>query len=408
MTRHYGMDWLRIGAFGLLILYHAAMPLTPWGFHVKTAEPVEWLSVVMLAANPWRLPLLFVVSGYASRALLARSGSAGGFIASRSARLLAPLAFGIAVMVPPQSWVELVSQHDYPHGFGHFLLHDYFAFDDVAGVGLPTWNHLWFVAYLFAYTAALALLVMLPWRQRKRAQGWFDRSFGGWRAVVLPVAYLVLSQVVLFHRWSDTQDLIHDGVAHLAFFPSFLFGFALARSPVAMNGFARWWPLAAIVAVASYAFGASIELAYVGSGPPPQWLGDPLLVMRQVQAWTGVAALIGLAERHLNHDVPIRRTLTEAVFPFYLIHQTIIVLAEYCLRPWRIGAGGEFAVIVTVTVTGCWAFYLVGREVGWLRPLIGLRRMAAGATRSHGRDPRPLDAGDPWWRRRDRPQPDPA
>jgi len=31
-------------------------------------------------------------------------------------------------------------------------------------------------------------------------------------------------------------------------------------------------------------------------------------------------------------------------------------------------------------VAGCWAFYLIGREVGWLRPLIGLKRRVKGAT----------------------------
>ena len=110
MARHYGMDWLRVGAFALLILYHTAMVFTPWSFHVKTAQPVEWLSIVMMLTNPWRLTLLFVVSGYASRALLAKSDGVAKFISSRSNRLLVPLAFGIAVMVPPQSWVELVTQ----------------------------------------------------------------------------------------------------------------------------------------------------------------------------------------------------------------------------------------------------------------------------------------------------------
>ena len=94
MERHYGMDWLRIGAFAVLILYHTAMVFTPWGFHVKTAQPVEWLSVAMLISNPWRLTLLFVVSGYASRALFAKSGGVGRFLASRASRLLVPLAFG--------------------------------------------------------------------------------------------------------------------------------------------------------------------------------------------------------------------------------------------------------------------------------------------------------------------------
>ena len=69
MERHYGMDWLRIGAFGLLILYHIGMVFVPWGFQVKTAHPLAWAEIPMLLTSPWRLTLLFVVSGYASRAL---------------------------------------------------------------------------------------------------------------------------------------------------------------------------------------------------------------------------------------------------------------------------------------------------------------------------------------------------
>ncbi|MDB5677121.1 acyltransferase family protein [Sphingomonas bacterium] len=407
MTRHYGMDWLRIGAFAVLILYHTAMVFTPWGFHVKTAQPVEWLSVAMLVSNPWRLTLLFVVSGYASRALFAKSGGVGHFLTSRASRLLVPLAFGVVVMVPPQSWVELVTQHGYAQNFGYFLLNDYFRFAAIDGVGLPTWNHLWFVGYLFAYTAALSLLLLVP--RPAALQASFDRAFGGWRALVLPAVYLVLSQVVIFHRWTDTQDLVHDGIAHLAYFPAFLFGFGLARSAPVMAAFVRWWKPAAALAVASYAFGAGVEIAYPGSQVPPQWLGDQMLVAHQLQCWAAVAALIGLAERYFNRDAAIRPMLTEAVFPFYLIHQTVIVLGEYALQPLGLSAAAEFAILVPVTVVGCWAFYLAGREVGWLRPLIGLRRRAAGATAPrHVQLFQSLVAGDPWWRRRDRAQPDPA
>jgi hypothetical protein len=407
MERHYGMDWLRIGAFAILILYHTAMVFTPWGFHVKTAQPVEWLSLAMMLTNPWRLTLLFVVSGFASRALFAKSGGVRRFMTSRASRLLIPLGFGIAVMVPPQSWVELVTQHGYTAGFGHFLASDYFRLKTIDGVWLPTWNHLWFVAYLFTYTAALSLLLLLP--RPQRAQAWFDRAFGGWRALVVPMVYLVLSQVVVFHRWADTQDLIHDGVAHLAFFPAFLFGFGLAGSRPVMAAFVRFWKPAAVIAVASYAFGAAVGIAYPGSQVPPQWLGDQMLAAHQIQCWAAVAALIGLAERYLNRDAAIRPMLTEAVFPFYLIHQTVIVVVEFWLLPYQIGPLAEFAILVPATVAGCWAFYLIGREVNWLRPLIGLRAVKRAATaRVHVDTLIPLDAGGAWWRRRDRAQPDPA
>ena len=127
-VRHHGMDWLRIGAFGLLILYHIGMYFVPWGWHVKTAEPLDWVQLPMLATNSWRLALLFLVSGYASAALFAKLGGSGAFARSRSARLLIPLVFGLIVVIPVQPWIELVTQHGYAHGFAHFWLYDYFRF----------------------------------------------------------------------------------------------------------------------------------------------------------------------------------------------------------------------------------------------------------------------------------------
>lgn len=383
MARHYGMDWLRIGAFMLLILYHCAMVFTTWGFHVKTVQPVQWLSVVMLITNPWRLTLLFVVSGFASRALFIKSGGLPRFLTNRTSRLLVPLLFGVVVMVPPQSWVELTTQHGYARDFGHFLTRDAFGFRRIDGVFVPGWNHLWFVGYLWTYTMALGLLLLIP--RPQALQRWFDAAFGGWRALVLPIVYLVLSQVVFFHRWSDTQDLINDGVAHLAFFPAFLFGFALGGSDRVLAGFARWWPPALAIGVACYAFGAWVELSYVGNRMPPQRLGDWMLVAHQVQCWATVAALIGIAERFFNRDRKWRPMLTEAVFPFYLIHQTAIVLVEYWIRPLRLGVAVEFGILVAATIAACWAFYLIGRELNWLRPLIGLKR--------HGNGFRPRGAG---------------
>src|SRR3569623_807225 len=211
MERHFGMDWLRIGAFAILILYHVGMVFTPWDFHVKTADPVEWLSAAMLISNPWRLMLLFVVSGYASRALFAKSSGGRGGVTSRTVRLLISLAAGVVVMVPPQTWVELVTQHGYGQDFGSFLLFDYISFTTIDGVGVPTWNHLWFVGYLWTYSAVRALALRIP--RPRILQHWFDRALGGWRALGLPAVYLVLTQVVIFHRWSDSQDLIRDGVA---------------------------------------------------------------------------------------------------------------------------------------------------------------------------------------------------
>jgi hypothetical protein len=199
----------------------------------------------------------------------------------------------------------------------------------------------------------------------------FDWTFAGTRVLWLPAAYLLLTQVVVFQRWSDTHDVINDGVAHLAFFPAMLFGFALARSQPVMTWIARLWKPAAAMGLAAYVVAVAIEIAYVEQ--PPWVIGRVMLAARYVQCWMTIVALIGIADTFLNRDHRWRPMLTEAVFPFYLIHQTIIIVAMYALLQWRVPGWIEFLVLVPVTAIGCWLFYRYGREVRYLRPLIGLR-----------------------------------
>ncbi len=63
--RRYDLDWLRIIAFGLLILYHSGMFYVTWGWHVKSVHAGPEAEWAMLLLNPWRLSLLFFISGVA-------------------------------------------------------------------------------------------------------------------------------------------------------------------------------------------------------------------------------------------------------------------------------------------------------------------------------------------------------
>lgn len=372
MTRHYGMDWLRIGAFALLILYHVGMVFVPWNFHVKSWRIIEWATLPMLATNAWRLTLLFVVSGYASRAVLSRSRGVFAFLGNRSYRLLTPLIFGMAVIVPPQPWVELTVKYGLREAFPTFWLHDYFDLKTIRGVSLPTWNHLWFVAYLWVYTVLLGAAVAVA--PKGRAEAAFDRVFGGVGVLLWPTLWMVAVHSWWFTMAAETHALVGDWVAHAMYVPAFLFGFGLAGSARAMAAIGRWWIAAAVVGVIGFAGVVAVEAFWSGNAPAPRWVYRPYGAAHALQQWGTIVALIGVAERWWNHDRPIRATLTEAVFPFYLIHQTVIVVVAFWLLPYRLRAWAEFGILVTATGAGCLAFYVLGREITPLRPLIGLRR----------------------------------
>jgi hypothetical protein len=367
--RQFGLDWLRIAAFALLIVYHIGMFFVPWGWHVKSAVPVEWAVWPMMAVNPWRLMLLFVISGVVSRALLAKLGSGRGFAVSRSARLALPLLAGMVIFVAPQPWFELRDRGLYTAGFGHFWLHDYFEFGASRGTPLPTWNHLWFVAYLWAYSLVMAMLAGLPEQVRARMQTGFDAVFSGWRLVVLPIAWLAFARLVLHPAFGETHALVDDPYAHAIYGFAFFFGVGLGRSVPAWTAISDRWKVLQWVAGFAYVVMVAAQVGGDGTGS----LELARVLARSVLAWSAILGMIGFARLRLNHDGPVRRYLTDAIFPFYIAHQTIIVAAGFWLKQAGAGLALSFGVMLLTTLLGCLATYEIARRVRWLRPVFGLK-----------------------------------
>jgi peptidoglycan/LPS O-acetylase OafA/YrhL len=385
--RHYGLDWLRIAAFAILILYHIGMVFAPWDWVIKTNHHYPELIVPMSLVTPWRLALLFAVSGYASWHLLAKTGDSGAFAASRSKRLLIPLAFGMAVLVPVEMWVR-VNEAGYPHGFWHFWASDYWRSGEYYGRLFPSWEHLWFVAYLWAYTMGLAAVLAYGTqagaRRVREAIDWLTR---GMRVLWLPAGLLALAKVGLLFLVEEEHGLLRDWGGHSQYLPMFVAGFLLAGHAQLWPALQRVWRVAALVALATGAIVAWVETQFPGEAVPPHWIIAAERGAQAAMAWSMTVVLFVLADRFWNRDHRWRRTLAEAVFPFYLIHQPAIVLITWWSLPLKLNAVVEFATLLTGTAAICVAFYLIGREIGWLRPLIGLGPRSS--TSSHKVSPQP-------------------
>jgi hypothetical protein len=372
ISRHYGLDWLRIAAFALLILFHIAVYFAPGRWIIKIADPAEWLVWPMLALRPWRLPLLFLVAGFASRALLARTGSPADFFRSRSWRLLLPLLFAVTFLTAPQTWVRLVVNHGYGEGFLHFWAIDWFSFGTLNGVELPNTEHLWFLFHLWEYTLIVAAAALwLPRRAREKASGLLEWLSHGSRLLWAPAVAVVGARLSVLFVIPEAHGLFNDWVGHISYLPAFLFGFGLAGTSALWPPIRRLWKPAALVAALAYAAMAAVHLAYGGGMPPhlPQALAKGSMV---AMGWASILLLLGAADRWLNRDHPVRAQLGEAIFPCYIIHQTIIVMAAFALRGRGLPAAAEFAIVLTATIGGCWLFYEAGRRIRWLRPFVGL------------------------------------
>lgn len=158
--RWYFVDALRILAFLLLVPYHVGMYYVSWGWHVKSPQLVPALEPLMRASNPWRMSLLFLLAGTALALMLASPRGGSPWLGARMKRIGLPLLLGMAVVVPPQPYFE-VRAHGFDLDYIDFLklyFSAYGGFCNERGecLVLPTWNHLWFLAYLLAYTLLLA------------------------------------------------------------------------------------------------------------------------------------------------------------------------------------------------------------------------------------------------------------
>lgn len=377
MTRRHDLDWVRVAAFGLLVLYHVGMYYVSWDWHVKSPFAGPALEPLMLLTSPWRLSLLFLVSGVATAYLLERPSP--GFLGRRSGRLLVPLLFGMVVTVAPQAYFEVVEKLGFTDGYlafyKRYLMADPTFCREGDCLDLPTWNHLWFVAYLWVYTVAL-------WGLRKavpQATEWLGQQvrgiLQGAGTLLWPALFLAVARLALVGRFESTHGLVDDWYNHAQYLPLFLAGYWLATAEATWKDIQRLrWPATGI-ALASYAFIVWYFTRFTDANPPPDALRMAQRGLWGLDQWASIVAILGWARHWVHRDGPVLRYLAAAVFPVYILHQTVIVAFAHWAKPMVLPPLVEGPLLVLATFTSCFAAYEVIRRVRWLRPLFGLKRL---------------------------------
>jgi glucans biosynthesis protein C len=333
--RQFFLDWLRIAAFGILVPYHTFMYYVTWTYHVKSPFASKDLEPFMVLSSPWRMSLLFLISGAATAFMLKR-GASGSLLKQRSGRLLLPLIVGIFLIVPPQSYFEVVYRFNYQGSFWDFLqlyYQRYKGFCDAQGcLRLPTWNHLWFIPYLWCYTVVLWVLVRLWPQGLSRVSSLFFGRLNGLALFLVPIALLFIIRLLLYPRFPRTYDVVNDWFSHGQYFFVFLLGALCANYQPVWEQFVRWrwvglggWIVAWLVFLFTY-------------GKIPPW-GEMLVLVCLM--WCALVAFLGFGRLLLERDHPWRKTLTEAVFPFYIFHQTWIFVLTQWLLPLRWNPFGD-------------------------------------------------------------------
>ena len=393
MQRRHDIDALRVFAFGFLILYHVGMVyVADWDFHIKSGYQVEWLQWPMIFLNRWRMPLLFAISGIAAGLCQPERGP-GRFILLRSWRLLLPLVFGMLFVIPIQAWCEAVANGAWHSGFADFLWRylQLRPWPEGGWTGAShgvTWNHLWYLAYLWLYTGVLVLaLPLLRPAPVRRLRDWLLARKGAW-LVLPPTLYFFAILVWLAPRFPQTHALAGDWYLHAEYVPVFLFGYLIAINAGTWAELVRlrWTTLA----MALLAITVELLLRAAGRYLPPGAVPASLahvpwhhieLGARALYMWTALLAIFGWGRLLLDRPFRWLPYATEAVYPWYVLHQSLIVPIAFLLIPLQLGPVLEPGLVVAGTVSGCLLLHeFVIRRNALLRPLFGLKRRAAGNT----------------------------
>ncbi|MHC9084015.1 acyltransferase family protein [Luteimonas sp. RIT-PG2_3] len=387
MSRRHDIDALRVIAFSLLILYHVGMVyVVDWGFHIKSPDLLAWVEWPMVLVNRWRMSLLFLISGIALGFVLARQ-SPTRLAGRRTWRLLLPLAFGIVAIVPVQAYCEARMLGTIEPGYGAFLLR-YLQFRPWAQGAFTgaeygfTWNHLWYLPYLWVYSLiALVALPMLRALRGEAVRDWLTKD-GRWLLWALPPLWMLVALCWLKPRFPSTHALVDDWYNHAEYFPIFVIGLLLAGSTT------MWTALQQhrrrLLGLAALGAGIYMGLRLMGRIVPAEsftallpYTGWKAIsnVAHVLYWWTALLSLLAWGFHALNRPLPRLAYASEAVYPWYILHQSLIVLAAYWLIPLGLGPVWEPLLVLAITVAGCALLheYLIRRSP-WLRPLFGLSR----------------------------------
>lgn len=358
-NRIHAFDWLRIFAFSILIFYHSAQPFDVfYNWHITNPERSSLLTSFSEIFENWRMHLLFFISGFGTYFALRTKKDT--FIRDRLKRLGLPLLVGIAVICPPQVYIERIDSCNYDSTFFVFYIFDYFtkgiyAVQDCSS-GNVTWNHLWFLFYLLLITVILTPLS--KWITRLNKSSFVERCPSITIFIIFPII-LVLGSVLLPLYPHQTNDLTDIGY-FVRWTSLFLSGFLFAMwrqhlMPVVERNFYAITIFVITINFFSFkAFNYKLDYIYDSPvyNPSPVDFFMPILLF-----WGMILFLSSLFLRYLNKPSKIKEYLNNAVFPFYVLHQTVIVIIMYYLKNIEVIPLIKWAILSSLTIVLCWIFY---------------------------------------------------
>ncbi|CAG0941693.1 Glucans biosynthesis protein C [Anaerolineae bacterium] len=377
--RRYDFDWLRILAIAAVFIFHTGRAFDQGGWHIKNAVTTQGMSIWTQFMVLWLMPIIFIVSGVS--VYFTADKKPGVLIKDKVLRLLVPLVVGAFSHVALQVYIEHVTQHGFTGSFFDFIP-DYFqGFYGLGGNFAWMGLHLWYLLVLFIFS--IILLPLFRWFKVSASGQRFVSRFTDFLSKGLNV-YLLALPIGLLLIALDPDGLgLKDfgGWSVFIYLFFFVYGYLIVASERLQASVKRWRGLSLVIGLA----GVGGLLYGIRNGDPN--FGTPdfavLMVVYALCAWGWLLAILGFGMKHLNRPSPRLSALNEAVLPFYVMHQTVIVIMDYFILPLPIPDPLKFIIVgvsaFTIIVT---LYELIVKRVGVLRFLFGMKPFRTASIRA--------------------------
>lgn len=373
-NRLHCLDWLRVIAISVLLMYHIGMVYVPdWGYHYKNPLTSDWIKSLMLLTSPWRMGVLWLVSGIAL-AYMSISYNIIRLIVRRTNQILLPLLVGVLFIVPVQLFAQMKQAGDMPLNFIGFV-HAFFIqpkqyFVNYSSGIWPRFdvNHLWFLRSLWGFSIILILLSPILNSNRAKIVGNFLSSR---LRCLLPLFVIPIAMIELLMEGESVREYYGFILLSLGFY----LGLRQAFWQTLTNHL-KLLCILSLVAMTALQIGF-IGIWQTGLNETSTLLNGLIQCVYVSNKILPLLAILALSYQFLNKPNKIIKQLNPYVFPLYILHQSVIIIVAYMASnsSFILLKGAEYQLWFSLAITPliCGLLVMLVASVNAFRICFGMR-----------------------------------
>lgn len=345
VERRYDIDWIRIFGMTTIFLYHCGRFFNLEYWHVKNNVLSPGSSIILDVLEIWMMPLFFMISAMSSYYSLTKRAPKQ-YILERFKRLIIPLIFGtFVIIVPVQVYIERASHGQFSGSFIDFYPHYFDGLYALGGNFAWMGLHLWYLEFLFIFSMITLPLFMLVIKQKSShiASSTFSVLTKPGAIFLLAIPLILVEMFVGQYRDNIIGLQDFGGWSLLTYLVFFITGFILSLDPKFKDTIEKQRISALLIAVGitllrivSYLYDFESVVKYQD-------------ILTATASWCWLLAIFGFGSKYFTFNNGILKYANEAVLPFYILHQTVIVIFGFCIRDWELGVATKYIVLSSMS-----------------------------------------------------------